>query len=69
LGSSLFLNAVGAILRYAVTATMSGVPLTTILMIVGAADLLLSLLLGSRRGWVMSERVLERNPRDEPPAA
>lgn len=46
-GSSLFLIAVGAILRYAVTATVSGIELKTvglILMILGAVGLVLSLL-------------------------
>jgi uncharacterized membrane protein len=45
-GTSLFLIAVGAILRYAVTATVSGVSLATvglILMIVGVAGLVISL--------------------------
>jgi hypothetical protein len=48
LGSSLFLIAVGAILRYAVTDNLSGVNLTTvglILMIVGIVGLVLSLFL------------------------
>lgn len=75
-GTSLFLIAVGAILRYALTATVSGVSLTTvglILMIIGAAGLVLSLILllaaGARRGEVVRERVIEHNPRDEQPAA
>jgi uncharacterized membrane protein len=45
-GTSLFLIAVGAILRYAVTATVSGVSLATvglILMIIGAVGLVISL--------------------------
>ena len=45
-GTSLFVIAVGAILRYAVTATVSGVSLATvglILMIVGVAGLVISL--------------------------
>jgi beta-lactamase regulating signal transducer with metallopeptidase domain len=68
-GTSIFLIAVGAILRYAVTATVSGISLTTvglILMIVGAAGLVLSLLylLTYRRrdGRVVQERVIEREP-------
>ena len=47
LGTSIFLIAVGAILRYAVTATVEGIDLHTvglILMIVGAIGLVLSLL-------------------------
>jgi uncharacterized membrane protein YuzA (DUF378 family) len=46
IGTSLFLIEVGAILRYAVTATVTGVSLPTvglILMIVGVAGLILSL--------------------------
>ena len=46
-GTSLLLIAVGAILRYAVTATVSGIDLQTVglvLMIVGIVGLLLSLL-------------------------
>ena len=48
LGFSLFLIAVGAILRYAVTATVSGVDLQTvglILMIVGGIGFLVTLAL------------------------
>lgn len=46
-GTSLFLIAVGAILRYAVTATTSGIDLQVVglvLMIVGIVGLILSLL-------------------------
>jgi hypothetical protein len=62
LGTSILLFAVGAILRYAVTASVSGVSLTTvglILMIVGTAGLVLTLLymLTSRR-----RGVVERDP-------
>jgi hypothetical protein len=74
LGTSIFLVAVGAILRYAVTASVSGISLPTIgliLMIVGAAGLMLSilymLLWSPRRGQVLSERVVERDPYREPP--
>jgi len=53
IGTALFLFAVGAILRYAVTDSVDGVDLTTvglILMIVGAVGLLLSMLmLGTAR--------------------
>jgi hypothetical protein len=45
-GASLFLIAIGAILRYAVTDSVSGVDLTTIgliLMIAGAAGLVIGL--------------------------
>lgn len=76
LGTSIFLVAVGAILRYAVTATVSGLSLTTvglILMIVGIAGILLSIFYmlawsPRRRGVVASERVVERDPAyREPP--
>ncbi|HEY5287810.1 MAG TPA: DUF6458 family protein [Solirubrobacteraceae bacterium] len=46
-GTSLFLIAVGAILRYAVTATVSGINLQTVglvLIVVGVVGLLFSLL-------------------------
>lgn len=59
IGTSIFLIAAGAILRYAVTATAEGVSLTTvglILMIVGIVGLVISLLLmlvwNPRRGRV-----------------
>jgi hypothetical protein len=64
IGTSLFLFAVGAILRYAVTTSVSGIELTTvglILMIVGAVGLALS------RGGATRERVVERDPYHEPP--
>jgi Domain of unknown function (DUF6458) len=47
IGSSIFLIAVGAILRYAVTATVSGISIQTIgliLMLAGIVGLVLSLL-------------------------
>jgi hypothetical protein len=68
LGTSIFLIAVGAILRYAVTATVSGISLTTvglILMIAGAIGLVIGVLymLSARsRGDVVRERVVERDP-------
>ncbi len=69
MGTSIFLIAVGAILRYAVTATVSGVSLTTvglILMIVGILGLVLSLFYvlawSPRRGQVVRDRVIERDP-------
>lgn len=71
-GTSLFFIAVGAILRYAVTASVSGVSLTTvglILMIIGIAGLVLSLLYmlawGPRRR-VVQDRVLEAEPYEDP---
>jgi Domain of unknown function (DUF6458) len=75
IGGSVFLIAVGAILRYAVTATVSGIDIATvglILMIVGIAGLVLSLLYmlmwAPRRRGVGGERVVERAPYEEPPA-
>ena len=73
-GTSIFLIAVGAILRYAVTATVSGISLETvglILMIAGAVGLLLSLIYmlsaRPRGGQVVRERVIERDHYEEPP--
>lgn len=70
-GTSLFLIAVGAILRYAVTATVSGVSLTTIgliLMIIGAVGLVLSLFYmfawRPRRTRLADGRVVERGPNE-----
>lgn len=68
-GTSLFLIAVGAILRYAVTASTSGVSLPTIgliLMIVGAVGLVLSLFWWA--SWSGRRRAVERDPYREPPA-
>jgi Domain of unknown function (DUF6458) len=69
LGTSIFLIAVGAILRYAVTVTVSGIDITTvglILMIVGIAGLVLSVLYmvawSPRRRGVVRDRVIERDP-------
>ena len=53
ISTSLFLVAVGAILKWAVTATVSGVNLETVgvvLMIVGAVGLVLSLIFWSSWG-------------------
>ena len=77
IGASIFLIAVGAILKYAVTANVSGVDLDVvgvILMVVGVIGLLLSLLwmtiwADRRRGGavvtdrpVVRDRVVEREP-------
>jgi hypothetical protein len=74
IGTSIFLIAVGAILRYAVTATVSGLSLTTVglvLIIAGLAGLAISLLymLSSRPrgGHVVRERVVERDQLPEQP--
>jgi len=64
LGTSLFLIALGAILRFAVTASVAGIDLQTvglILLIVGVIGLVISLvLILSRR----DETVAAREPRD-----
>ena len=67
IGTSLFLIAVGAILKFAVTASVSGVSLATvgvILMVVGILGLVISLLflLQARDRTVPRERVVERRP-------
>jgi Domain of unknown function (DUF6458) len=63
-GTSLFLIAVGAILYFAVDATVSGIEITTvglILMIVGVIGLVLSLIFMSRRrATVVEERPVSR---------
>lgn len=72
-GSSIFLIAVGAVLRYAVTATVSGISIQTvglILIIAGVVGLVLSLFYmlawGPRRGAVVRDRVVEREPYEDP---
>ena len=61
IGSSVFLIAVGAILKFAVTASLAGVKLEVvglILMIVGAVGLVMSLfwlLTRPRRGFVVRD--------------
>jgi hypothetical protein len=71
-GGSIFLIAVGAILRYAVTDSISGIDLATIgliLMIAGIVGLLIGLFMyaSARRtaypAPVERERVVERDPR------
>jgi preprotein translocase subunit SecY len=68
MGTSIFLVAIGAILKFAVTATVSGIDLATvglILMIVGIVGLLISLvwlMQAERRVPVARERVVERDP-------
>jgi hypothetical protein len=67
-GTSIFLIAVGAILKFAVTDSISGIKLATvgvILMIVGIIGLVVSILFLARaeRGAVVTrERVVERDP-------
>ena len=63
IGTSLLLLAVGAILRYAVSDSIQDVDLSTvglILMIVGAAGLLLGLFMTTRRRDAV---VVDREPR------
>jgi heme/copper-type cytochrome/quinol oxidase subunit 2 len=70
LGTSIFLIAVGAILRYAVTASTSGVDLKTvglILIIVGIVGLVLSLFYMTLWSPRRRDRVVERDPYEEPP--
>lgn len=68
IGVSIFLIAVGAILTFAVHATLSGVSIQTIgviLMVVGALGLIVTLLIwGPRRrsGAVVEDRVYEDRP-------
>lgn len=70
IGTSIFLIAVGAILRYAVAASVSGISLATvglILMIAGIVGLAVALIylltFASRsRDPVVRERVVEREP-------
>jgi hypothetical protein len=71
IGTSIFLIALGAILKFAVTTTVSGVEIATvgvILMVVGIVGLCISLIWlmqADRRGVaapVARERVVERDP-------
>jgi hypothetical protein len=66
IGASIFLIAVGAILKYAVTATLAGVDIQTvgvILMVAGVAGLLIGLfLLASERR--QPDRVVYEDRRD-----
>lgn len=70
IGSSIFLIAVGAILRYAVTASVSGVSIQTvglILIIAGIAGFVLSFFY--MLAWRPRRRVIaERAPNDAPDA-
>ena len=65
LGTSLFLIAVGAILTFAINATVSGIDIATvgvILMIIGVIGLLISLLyLAPRRRAAVVERPVVRD--------
>lgn len=66
IGTSIFLLALGAIFRFAVTDAIEGVDLSTIgviLMVAGGVGLLISLLAMSRSrdGVVTRDRVVERD--------
>jgi hypothetical protein len=67
IGASIFLIAVGAILTFAVNATVSGVSIQTvgiILMIAGALGLIVTMLVFGprRRAAVTEERVVDDRP-------
>ncbi len=67
IGTSIFLIAVGAILKFAVTASISGLEISTIgviLMVVGVIGLLISLffLSSARRGPAERTVVRDREP-------
>jgi hypothetical protein len=67
IGVSIFLIAVGAILTFAVDATLSGVSIQTIgiiLMIAGALGLIVTMLVFGprRRAGVVEERVVDDRP-------
>jgi hypothetical protein len=66
IGTSIFLLALGAILTFAVEASVAGIDIATvgvILMVAGILGLLISLFLlsGDRRGVVARDRVVERD--------
>jgi hypothetical protein len=72
IGTSIFLIALGAILKFAVTATVSGIEIATvgvILMVVGVVGLCIALIYLMQAGRrevvaapVARERVVERDP-------
>ena len=67
IGTSIFLIAVGAILKFAVTASVSGIDLATvgvILMVVGVIGLVLTLLLASVWADRTRGRAVVRDPAD-----
>jgi hypothetical protein len=66
IGVSIFLLAIGAILYFAVSATVSGISISTVgvvLMVVGAIGLLFSLIVltGDRRGGTVERRTVYRD--------
>ena len=67
IGTSIFLIALGAVLKFAVTASVSGISLATvgtILIVLGVIGLLISMvfLMQARRDTVVHDRVVERHP-------
>ena len=66
IGTSIFLIAIGAILRFAVTDTVSGIKLATvgvILMIAGIVGLVVAMFLArADRTVVTRDRVVDRDP-------
>ncbi len=68
IGTSIFLIALGAVLKFAVTASVSGISLATvgtILIVLGVIGLLISMvfLMQARRDTVVTrDRVVERGP-------
>lgn len=69
IGTSIFLIALGAILRFAVTATVSGIEIATvgtILLVVGIIGLLISLLYTTI--WADRTRGVDRTAAAPPPA-
>ena len=68
IGTSIFLIAVGAVLKFAVTATVSGISLATvgtILIVLGVVGLVISMvfLMQARRDTVVTrERVVDPGP-------
>jgi len=66
IGVSVFLFAVGAILTFAVTATVAGIDIATvgvILMIAGALGLIMTMLVFGRRGGTTETVVEDYGPR------
>ena len=69
IGTSIFLIAVGAVLKFAVTATVSGIELATvgvILMIVGVVGLLISLFMYTRATDRRRDETVVRERRVDP---
>ena len=70
IGAGIFITAVGAILRYAVSDSIDGIDLETIgliLMIAGIAGLVLGLFLEFGTRGRRTERVIEREDYRDPP--